>query len=215
MSKKKDPAFLWYCTAWLQSERVRSMTLAQRGAYADLLSFGWLHGSIPADPRKLAGMLGGLSATEFESIWCVLGECWSEMPGNPGRLINERQEQERVERQAKAEELRSRGQAGGRRSAEQRGGAGPTRREAQHEAGDEAGDEAEHEAKPKPSTSTSTSNAQKDGGMDGGFGSYKNQNGEGAGTRQPRPALTGEAAIAGVVAGLAPSARKAREAGCG
>lgn len=56
---------------------------------------------------------------------------------------------------------------------------------------------------------------QKDGGMDGGFGSYKNQNRDGVRTRQSGPALTGEATIAGVVAGLAPSARKSLEVGCG
>lgn len=148
MSTKKDPAFLWYCTAWLQSERVRSMTLEQRGAYVDLLSFGWLHGSIPSCPKRLAAMLG-LSSSQFVLVWSAVGECWSEMPGNPGRLINERQEHERAERKTRAEEMRQRGQAGGKQSVKQRAKQNPSRTQ--------AGGQADGQAKAKPSTSTTIS----------------------------------------------------------
>lgn len=118
---KKDPAFLLYATTWLQSVDVNSMTLEQQGAYLRLLCFAWLHGSIPADHDELRCLLGlGGDAATFARVWSGrLLRCWVEMPGDPGRLINERQETERAERRRKAEEMRSRGAAGGQQTAKQ------------------------------------------------------------------------------------------------
>lgn len=167
----KDPAFLLYCTTWLQSGDVASLSLEQQGAYMRLLCFAWLDGSIPAAPDELQHMLG-VTEEVFGRIWPKLSRRWSEVPGTPGRLINKRQEEERAERKRKAEEMRERGQAGGKRSAEQRASGPPSRGQAEGQA--------EPQAESKPSTSTS----RMDGWMDGGDRtSSQNQNGEGVRTR--------------------------------
>ena len=144
---RKDPAFLFYATTWLQSAEVNSMSLEQQGAYVRLLCFAWLHGSIPADREEIRGLIGMASASDeaFERVWSSrLCQRWVAMPGTPGRLINERQEHERRERMAKAEDMRRRGQAGGEQSAKQRATGEPSRTQAGGQAG------------AKPSTSTST-----------------------------------------------------------
>lgn len=182
---KRDPAFLLYATTWLQSPKTNSLSLEQQGAYVRLLCFSWLHGSIPDDREELRYMLGlGEDVAAFDRIWSRLGRRWVKMPGTPGRLIDERQEQERAERRQKAEEMRIRGQAGGKQSAEQRA------------SGSRAGPQPDGQAGVKPSTSTSTSTSPMDGRMDGGSLSYQNQNGEGSGTAAPRtgPAVAGDVA---------------------
>tara|TARA_R110002095_G_scaffold133065_2_gene115531 strand:+ start:1617 stop:2549 length:933 start_codon:yes stop_codon:yes gene_type:complete len=146
-SEKKDPAFLFYVTAWLQSETVRSMTLEQRGAFVELLSFSWLHGSIPADETKLCAMLG-VTPAKFRKIWSSLSPCWSPAPGDDARLINDRQEHERTERKRKAEEARAKGRLGGQQTAKQKGQQKPSRLPSKTQAEGVAG--------AKPSTSTST-----------------------------------------------------------
>jgi len=146
---KKDPAFLFYCTTWLQSREVNTMSLEQQGAYVRLLCFAWLHGSIPDDLEELRLMLGlGGDETAFDRIWSKMSRRWSKVPGTPGQLINMRQEAERVERKQKAEEMRTRGQAGGQRSAEQRSSG--------IRAGPQAEGQAEGQAETKPSTTTTT-----------------------------------------------------------
>ena len=158
--ERKDPAFLFYATTWLQSAETNSMTLEQQGAYLRLLCFAWLHGNIPADREEIRALLGLALAPQevFERVWSGrLPRCWVEMPGTPGRLINERQEHERQERRQKSEEMRERGQAGGKQSAEQRASAAASRQQAGGQAADEAEGQADGQAKPKPSTTTSTS----------------------------------------------------------
>lgn len=128
MVAKKDPAFLFYCTTWLHSDEVNTLSLEQQGAYVRLLCFAWLHGSIPEDREDLQQLLGlGTDDAAFGRIWRKLGKLWSVMPGTPGRLINERQEQERSRRLEHAEEMRRRGAAGGKQSAEQRSKQGSNR----------------------------------------------------------------------------------------
>ena len=189
---KRDPAFLLYCTTWLQSPDVNSLSLEQQGAYVRLLCFAWLHGSIPEDHEELRHLLGlGDDVAHFDRIWSRLGRRWSKKPGTPGQLINTRQEEERAERRQKAEEMRARGQAGGNQSAKQRASgsrAGP-------QADGQAGPQADGQAGSKPSTSTSTSTSRMDGGMDGGGTPYQVQNG---GTVQsPVPGrLAGSAPVA-------------------
>lgn len=138
---KKDPAFLFFAADWLTSESVAGMRLDEQGAYTRLLCYSWLHFGIPDNMRWLSATLG-VSGGDLERIWQVLSPCWTEMPGTPGRLFNKRQEHERAERKRKAEDMRRRGQAGGKQSA--------SGRASRDEAGGQAGDEAE----PKPSTST-------------------------------------------------------------
>jgi uncharacterized protein YdaU (DUF1376 family) len=91
--------------AWTRSLSVRGMTLEDKGAYIDLLSFGWMHGGIPAKASALRVMLG-LTSGRFRKVWEKVGPMWKEKPGEPGRLINERQEIERSKREALSERMR-------------------------------------------------------------------------------------------------------------
>jgi hypothetical protein len=144
---KKDPAFLLYATSWLQSDETNAMTLEQQGAYMRLLCFSWLHGTIPASHAEIRGLLG-LHADEagFARLWAgPLPRCWVPIPGTPGRLVNPRQEHERNERAARAEEMRRRGAAGGQQTAKQNRSREP--------AGGAAGPPADGQAEPQPSTS--------------------------------------------------------------
>lgn len=69
MSKNKSPAFMFYPSDWLGSQRVSLMTLEEEGAYIRLLSYCWQHGSIPRDPDKLARLIGkGASTTLAQSV---------------------------------------------------------------------------------------------------------------------------------------------------
>lgn len=113
MITKKDPAFLFYATAWLQGEKVRGLSHEQRGAYMDLLCFAWLHHGIPNDEKWIARALGW-TPKQMSRLWPAMRVCWVE---RDGRLISERQETEREERRLKTEEMRRRGQAGGESSA--------------------------------------------------------------------------------------------------
>lgn len=114
---RKDPAFLFYPGDWMQSETVRAMTYEQRGVYLELLAMAWLEGSIPEDPERLRRMVG-LSAARWAKVWPLVSECW--IPTGQQRLVNPRQEHERVTRREKAEEMRRRGAAGGKQSAQQK-----------------------------------------------------------------------------------------------
>lgn len=104
-STKKDPAFLAYATAWLQSESVNAMTLEQQGAYWRLLCFAWLHEGVPSDESALQRMLG-LSRSRFRAVWAGVSKCWQPSPSDSSRLVNERQERERAERKKRAEDMR-------------------------------------------------------------------------------------------------------------
>ncbi|MGB3969843.1 MAG: hypothetical protein WBO45_24115 [Planctomycetota bacterium] len=167
----KDPAFLFYATAWLQSEKVRAMTLEERGAYVELLAFSWLHRSIPADPKAIRSLLG-LSVSRFASVWGTLSTCWVPKADEPGRLVNERQEHEREERRRLSEERRSRGAAGGKQTAKQdriRTAAGPP-----------VDGPAEGQAERQPSTSTTYVGRKEGPGLDPPAAETKQEPGSGS-----------------------------------
>lgn len=88
----KAPAFQFYAGDWLADERVRLMTLAERGAYIDLLAFAWREGSIPDDAAKCARLLL-CSPKEMAATWEAVRPMF--VAGEPGRLVSERMEQER------------------------------------------------------------------------------------------------------------------------
>lgn len=92
MAKAPTLAMLpWWPRDYLAA--TRGMTLAERGAYTDLLWFAWDMGSLPNDPQRLARMLG-VSSEEFGAVWpgiklkFVLSES--------GGIVNERLERERT-----------------------------------------------------------------------------------------------------------------------
>ena len=52
-----SPSFQFYPRDWLANSSVRRMTLAERGAYIDLLAYAWQDGGLPDDDAELARML--------------------------------------------------------------------------------------------------------------------------------------------------------------
>lgn len=95
----KSPAFQFYVNDYLSSSRVQRMSMTERGVYITLLAYQWSDGSLPADLKHLAQMVG-MKPGQFERMWThgPLVECFTSL--EPGRLVNERLE---VERQKQAE----------------------------------------------------------------------------------------------------------------
>ena len=63
----KSPAFQFYPTDYLGSQRVQMMTLDEEGAYIRLLSYCWQHGTIPSDPAQAARLIGKGASTTLAS----------------------------------------------------------------------------------------------------------------------------------------------------
>ena len=106
----KAPAFQFYAADYLASQRVTLLTLEEEGAYIRALLFCWQHGSIPADPEKLARLIGKGASTTLASTVATMFE------ERDGVLVHPRLEEERE----KHAEWRRKSAEGGRRSAEKR-----------------------------------------------------------------------------------------------
>jgi len=111
--KLKSPAFQFYTSDWLGSERVALMTLAEEGAYIRLLCYCWNNGSIPNDDIKLQFLLGkGASATLVNNV----KKLFEINPKNEKKLIHFRLEIERKKQKKWSEKSKK----GGIKSAELR-----------------------------------------------------------------------------------------------
>jgi uncharacterized protein YdaU (DUF1376 family) len=106
----KAPAFQFYAADWLSSQRVALMTLEEEGAYIRLLAFCWQHGSIPAEPEKIARLIGKGASTTLATTLATMFE----LGGNG--LVHERLEAERL----KQELWKTKSSEGGKKSAESR-----------------------------------------------------------------------------------------------
>ena len=94
----------------------RHFSLAERGAYTDLLFFQWEMGALPREPERLARLIG-CSPEEFNSVWTVIRGKFVES-GNG--LVNARLEEHRRESVRLSEVRRLIGSRGGKKSAETR-----------------------------------------------------------------------------------------------
>ena len=95
----------FYPADWAAS--VRAMPLDARGAYLELLCFGWEHGGIPDDLDTLARIVG-VGLDEFTPLW----ERWLRAKFTPdidGLLVNAKQEGVRCGQQARLEQRREAG----------------------------------------------------------------------------------------------------------
>lgn len=115
----RDTAMFFFTNDWMSDELVQAMDLEQRGAYHWLLCVAWNQGSIPADPALIAGILK-VTPARFRKIWAVVGRCWESHPDDPDRLVNRRQEKERVVRAEVSRKRSEAGKAGGQASGESR-----------------------------------------------------------------------------------------------
>jgi len=91
----------------------RLLTLAQRGAYTDLLFWSWDNGALPAHEDGLRSILG-CRDVEFGQVWPAIKDKFVESPDGSGKLVNLRLEEERRKYQA----FRQRQSDGGRKGAE-------------------------------------------------------------------------------------------------
>ena len=114
----KSPAFQFYPTDYLASQRVQMMTLEEEGAYFRLLCYCWQHGDIPADPDQAARLIGKGASTTLARVVLAM---FQPIDGTD-RMNHDRLEAERAKQAA----WREKSAAGGRKSAEKRKGASTT-----------------------------------------------------------------------------------------
>lgn len=108
-SVKTSPAFQFYPSDYLGSQRVQLLTLEEEGAYLRLLCHCWLHGSIPADETLCLRLLG--KGGHNLDITTVLNMF---IPGPSGRLVHDRLEAERRKQVAWREKSAEGGKKGAR-----------------------------------------------------------------------------------------------------
>ena len=108
MSGRQSPSFQFYARDWLASSSVRRMTLAERGAYIDLLAYAWQDGGLPDDDAEIARLL-----QVSLRVWRTLApRVRSRFQVQDGRLINARLEGVRAEQAAYRERRANSGRSG-------------------------------------------------------------------------------------------------------
>lgn len=108
-----SPAFQFYPADWLAAACVSMATLEEEGAYIRLLCYAWREGSIPADSKKCA-LLVGKGITE-ETVRVVQG-WFNQHPTDSTKLVHKRLEREREKQRIWSEKSAD----GGRKSAQMR-----------------------------------------------------------------------------------------------
>lgn len=97
--RKPLPYYPFYVNDFDESNRVLAMNLAEVGLYVLCLNESWKRGSIPDDPKAVAKMIRR-DQSQVRKAWPAIRACYEENGAN-GRLVNQRQEKERI----KAEKL--------------------------------------------------------------------------------------------------------------
>ncbi len=110
------PMLPWWPSDYFSA--TRSFTLAERGAYTDLLFYSWLNGPLPHEPERLARLVG-VTPQEFADVWPTVR---SKFEATAQGLINHRLERERKELRPTLEEFRK--GCGSREGAMAQGAAG-------------------------------------------------------------------------------------------
>ncbi len=111
--KAHSPAFQFYPKDWLSDGLVREMSAAQKGIYIDLLAIYWLEDGLPADPERLARLVG-VPIGLFRRLWPGIERCFQT---ENSRLVQRRLDDEK----RKQLEYRLGQSEKGRKSAKSRG----------------------------------------------------------------------------------------------
>lgn len=82
---KRQPAFQFYPTAWINSVSVETMPPEVEGTYIRLLCRQWIAGELPTDPTRLR-LLTKLSPSQWKKAWPLLEEHFPVTAGGTGRL---------------------------------------------------------------------------------------------------------------------------------
>lgn len=113
--REQRPAFQFYAQDFLASDSVGQMTPEEVGHYILLLCRAWVGPGLPADPERLARLMG-VSPEHQRELWAgPLGDCWEE---RDGRLVSPRMERERELQQAHSNKRAEAGRKGGLAKAE-------------------------------------------------------------------------------------------------
>lgn len=125
----KTPAFQFYPSDWLSSQRVQMMTLEEEGAYIRLLCYCWNHGSIPASPELIARLVGkSCSIQVATSVQRMFNERSTSVEislNEDHQLVHDRLDRERDKQALRREQASE----AGRKSAESRKKPTETQRE--------------------------------------------------------------------------------------
>lgn len=90
--------FPFYPADWVTNEDVVDMSLAERGAYLELLCHQWRNGSIPDDMERLR-KIARCTAKEMTQVWPKVSPMFPPADED-GRLANGRMSRERVKAEA-------------------------------------------------------------------------------------------------------------------
>jgi uncharacterized protein YdaU (DUF1376 family) len=108
--KPKSPAFQWYPPDALGDGEFAEMSFEARGLFITLLSYSWLNGGIPSDPKRITALVRATPA-EFRRSWPAVSRCFKPKPDDAERLVNARQERERASQAANRERLQAAAEA--------------------------------------------------------------------------------------------------------
>jgi uncharacterized protein YdaU (DUF1376 family) len=95
----------WFVRDYIAASR--HLSLAERGAYTDLLFLSWEIGPLPSDPARL-GRLVGCGAEEFAEVWPAIRGKFIETEAG---LVNARLEEHRAESMQRSASARASAQA--------------------------------------------------------------------------------------------------------
>lgn len=84
--------------AFESDENALALSETEEGLFHRILRKAWINGSVPADLDQLANLCRTRPST-LKKAWPKLGAMWIESEENPKRLINKKQEKERIFRQ--------------------------------------------------------------------------------------------------------------------
>jgi uncharacterized protein YdaU (DUF1376 family) len=107
--KNKLPWFKFYPADYIGSERTVLMTLEEEGAYIRLLSYCWIHGSIPADPIQIAALIGK-NCTPALAV--SVAQAFQVDARNEDRMVHARLNSERKQSEDRSKERGASGKRG-------------------------------------------------------------------------------------------------------
>jgi uncharacterized protein YdaU (DUF1376 family) len=111
---KTLPYFKWFPADAETDELYASLSDTELGFFHRCLNRSWINGSLPADPDELARMMR-VTRAYLDRIWVRVGKSWYPSPDDTGRLVNQRQEEERASAVEKSSHMRRPGNANARK----------------------------------------------------------------------------------------------------